>query len=217
MLRIHFIFSAIFLSLILTACATSTQAKSPQKNAPINHSLPAVFEADFIPHNENKPFGSYLAMNLPFENFAPLRLEIEHRLQALLKHRGEAHITVITPPEFDQVLSSKIKIEEINQIARKLKIQRTSLEFLCIGKATKHVGERLESAYFVVVQAENLLKIRQEVAKLFVSRGGKAGAFKPELFFPHVTLGYTLRDLHYEEGALKDKTSCTYALIKGPS
>lgn len=207
---IQYVFTALqaLLCLSLTSCATSASAERPQ----IEHSLASEWQAPFIPHTETKPFGSYLTMNLPFENFAPVRLELEAYLKHSLQHRGEAHITIITPPEFDNVLKDKITIQEINKIAERAKIQEAHLQYRCIGEAKKEIQGHREKAYFIVVIAPALLEIRKEIQKLYISRGGSKKAFNPDLFFPHITLGYTLRDLHYEEGAIKDETSCAFSL-----
>ena len=155
-------------------------------------------------------------MNLPYEDFSPLLQNLESRLKTTLKNRGEAHITVITPPEYDKI-SSKVKISEINTIAEKLGIQTVPYKLLCIGRVEKTLDQKSESAYFAVVESEKLFEIRKKIQDLYIQRGGKAGEFNAELFFPHVTLGYTLRDLHYEDGVKKDASSCVFQIKERPT
>jgi 2'-5' RNA ligase len=168
--------------------------------------------AGFIPHEEKAPMKSYLAMNLDFDFFSRLRLSLESELKIKLKNRGESHITVITPLEFDQVLSQKLSIQEINHLAEKMRIQKSAFDKICVGEASAVLYKQTEKTYFVVIESEQLLALREAVQKLFISKGGRAQDFNPKSFYPHVTLGYTLRDLHAEDGAIKNSSSCIFTI-----
>ncbi|KAK9761437.1 hypothetical protein K7432_013657, partial [Basidiobolus ranarum] len=54
----------------------------------------------FIPHVGSQPFANWLGMNLDFKYVAPLSNALNSSLPLTIKGRGEAHITVLTPPEF---------------------------------------------------------------------------------------------------------------------
>jgi 2'-5' RNA ligase len=166
----------------------------------------------FIPHEEKAPMKSYLAMNLDFQFFSMLRLSLESELNIKLKNRGESHITVITPIEFDQVLSQKLSIQEITLLAEKMWLQKSAFEKICVGEASAVLYKQTEKTYFVVIESEQLLALRAAVQKLFISKGGRAQDFNPKSFYPHVTLGYTLRDLHAEDGAIKNSNSCIFKI-----
>jgi hypothetical protein len=97
-----------------------------------------------------------------------------------------------------------------------MNLQGSHFRPLCVGKGSAKIKDQEHSTYFVVVDSENLFKIRKAVQDLYVSHGGKATDFNPDLFYPHVTLGYTERDLHYEDGVMKDATACIFALEPGP-
>lgn len=174
----------------------------------------SVTEIDFVLHNGTEPMGSYLAMNLPFEPFEKLRLALEKKLGHKLKHRDEAHITVITPIEFDTVLKNKLSIDKINSFALLNHIQKAEPQFLCIGRGQKKNpdGKMLET-FYVVVESQKLKEIRKKVAEEFIRAGGPEGEFPEDLFFPHVTLGFTERDLHYDDGIKKDQKSCFINLV----
>lgn len=161
----------------------------------------------FISHHTPVPFGTYLTQEVPFAPIKDLRIELEKTVGTLI-NRGEAHITVITPVEYDQVLASLITIQEINQIALKNKIQSAIFMPVCIGSGEKEIDGKVEKAYFVVVKSPELLKIREQIQKLFIKRGGKDRSFKAEPFYSHITLGFTLRDLHEADGVLKDERNC---------
>ncbi len=193
----------------MTSCSTWQKTKKIPVSADFNQ------EVEFIPHTEDKPFGSYLSMNLPYEPFTQIRNQLESMMEKKLINRGEAHITVITPPEFS-ILKSKMTIHEINQIAIDANLQKTKYQPLCIGLGEKKINDRLEQTYFVVVSADPLFAIRQKISDLFISRGGDRLSFKSEVFYPHVTLGFTLKDLHYEDGIIKDATTCRFDL-KNPT
>jgi 2'-5' RNA ligase len=150
-----------------------------------------------------EPHPNYLSMSLKTEPAAKARKELENQQKLTLKNRGEAHITVITPPEFE-ILKTHVSIQDIDQIAKKRDIQHSDLKIRCVGK-----GETKDhlATYFLVVASKNLLHIRQDVEKIYKVRGGK-GDFQSAHFYPHITLGFTARDLHEADGVIKDERSC---------
>ena len=87
----------------------------------------------FIKHNGYEKYQNYLAMNLSYLPLNALRKQIELRYSLILRNRGEAHITVITPPEFDQFLQGKISIAQIDSIAIKNQIQQAKFTIIGLG------------------------------------------------------------------------------------
>ena len=149
-----------------------------------------------------KTESSYVAQNLKFEPFDQLRTDLENRLKTKLKNRGEAHITVITPPEW-KVLSQKLTINEVNEWALSDKLHLAPYRPHCVG--TFKLKD--DSTYFVVVESLALLQFRQKLKREFDQRHGQ-GDFDPDHFSPHITLGFTHKDLHEQDGAKKDDSSC---------
>jgi 2'-5' RNA ligase len=146
---------------------------------------------------------NYLAMHLESAPIAQVRQELEKKEKIKLKDRGEAHVTVITPPEFE-ILKKNLSMEDINQIAALEKIQEADLKVRCLGRG--QTADKLQT-YFLVLESKTLLKIRAEIEKAWKKKGG-SGDFKAEHFYPHVTLGFTHRDLHEQDGVIKDERSC---------
>lgn len=198
-------FGFLFILMTMTSCSTLQNTKKIPVTADFQR------EVDFIPHTADKPFGSYLSMNLPYEPFQQIREQLEQMLGKKLTNRDEAHITVITPPEYD-VLKSKINIQEINQIAMEMHLQKSKYKPLCIGQGELKLNNQFEQTYYVVVASEALFAIRQKIEDIYVLRGGQKNNFRAEVYYPHVTLGFTLRDLHYEDGVIKDATSCRFEM-----
>ncbi|RYZ84807.1 MAG: hypothetical protein EOP06_17380 [Proteobacteria bacterium] len=165
----------------------------------------------FVPHVGEKAMQSYLAMNLPFKSYEPLLTKLKSlpEMPPLIS-RGEAHITVITPPEFDRGLKPQVSIQEINRVAEEAGLQKMRPKPICIGEGRKEIEGVVQKTYFVVMESPELVALRDQVQRLYVARGGNRSQFVAQNFYPHVTLGYTLRDLHFEDGVIKDKTSCIY-------
>ncbi len=196
----------LLLSMTLVHCASKRDVTNLAYSNHVHDPVP------FVKHLEKGPMQSYLARALPFAPFAELRKKLEFQLSKNLKFRDEAHITVITPVEFERALGKRLKMDEINALAEKLHLQEAAFKPVCIGRGNISVEGKSEETYYVVVNSEKLFQIRSEIQKLFVQKGGKATDFNPELFYPHVTLGFTHRDLHYEEGVVKDERSCIFQL-----
>ncbi|WP_413612173.1 hypothetical protein [Bdellovibrio sp. HCB-110] len=202
-------FHWIIISLSLTACAST----SPYALSPLNYSEQDLKKtgrgiASVDHKKENK---SYLAMELPYTAFEKLRNDVEKTQHVSLQHRGEAHITVITPPEYKKI-QKKISMKEINALSEEMGLQKAPYKLLCVGKGSLKDHGKENSTYYVVVESDRLFQIRKAVQVLYTSKGGKAEDFNPEAFYPHVTLGFTQRDLHAEDGVIKDASSCIYSL-----
>lgn len=161
---------------------------------------------------ENK---TYLSMDLPYVAFEKLRTEIEGALGQKLLNRGEAHITVVTPPEFKR-LQNKISMKDILGVAQKMNLEKSPYRPLCVGQGVLKGSNPQEATYYVVIESDRLFEIRKEIQSLFLSKGGKSEDFSAENFYPHVTLGYTKRDLHFEDGVVKDASSCIFSLRPQP-
>lgn len=157
----------------------------------------------FIPHSIPKPFLSYISYEISYSPVRELFEELK-KTTGPLSDRGEAHITVITPPEFDNVLGKVLTIEEINDLVVSENIQSATYEPVCVGSGSK--GDR--RAYYVVVTSPDLLRIRRAVRDFYVSRKGDPDAFDPEWFFPHITLGYINGDVHETDGLFKNDKTC---------
>lgn len=162
----------------------------------------------FISHREDKPFGSYLIMDIDYLPIQRLFEQVRNREKNLIT-RGEAHITVVTPPEFDQILKpAGVTMNEVEQIAQVSKIQQTPFEVVCLGMGKAKLDGTEQSTYYVVVRAPGLVRIREKIQKIFIKRGGNPADFKPEHFWPHITVGFTKRDLYESDGVLKDIKTC---------
>lgn len=186
----------------------STVVQSATHKFYISEQVHKNSKIDFISHQGSGPFDTYLTMEVNFEPVADLFKQLLIAKRVPLTNRGEAHITVITPVEFTEILKSKISMNEIDELAKKHKIQNSKFEVVCVGRGALDINNKEEYAFYVVVRSPDLLKIREEIHKLFVAKGGEKEFFKPQYFYPHITLGYTLRDLHINDGVIKDESSC---------
>ena len=165
-----------------------------------------------VTHTEARPWKSYLAMNINFRPVAALFERVDRALPSGLNQsnrRTEAHITVISPVEYDRVLSRFVSISEIHRIARAMKIQSSPFKVLCLAESMAKIDGKQEKTYYLVVSSERLLQIRRAIYNLFVKRGGHPSQFDPDFFYPHITVGYTKDDLHFgQHGVHKNARSC---------
>jgi 2'-5' RNA ligase len=151
--------------------------------------------ARFVAHPD------FLAANVPLGPVSALRTALESKLAGALKNRGEAHVTTITPPEMG-VLKRKLSMSEVQTIAAG--IQSAALTPRCVG-----MGESgRDRTFYLVVESSDLLAVRRAVAARYVEKGGARGDFDAEDFLPHVTLGFTKRDLFEQDGVVKSVASC---------
>ena len=164
----------------------------------------------FHSHQGEGPWDSTLAMSIGYANIKSLRAQIEAALNIKLDYfkkwnpDGEAHITVVTPNEFWDVLKLKLDMNRIEAIADQYDIQESRLSILGIGSAKGIVNGKEAETFFVIVDSAQLRNIRQQIFYAFTRAGGDRGSFDPTWFFPHITIGYIETDLHESNGVLKN-------------
>lgn len=198
----------ILVSIALSACTPSSRNTSAVRTAPRQSAVRQtsatyrvskdVYRTVPSPHHPD-----YLARGISYEAIASLKSQIEAREGDRLIDRGEAHMTVVTPPEFSR-LKTKMTMAEVEWLARDNGFYEAPFQIACLGRATKGA----DKTYFLVASSPVLLNVRRIIEKEFRARGGSADAFQADRFFPHVTVGYSQRDLHEGDGAVKDVTSC---------
>ncbi|HXH29443.1 MAG TPA: hypothetical protein VNJ01_01400 [Bacteriovoracaceae bacterium] len=165
--------------------------------------------------NRGMPFferNNTLSYNVEYDGVISLRAQIGKATKTLkfftgFNPAGEAHVTTITPPEFEKQLSPYLSLETINHIAKSLDIQSSDLKILGLGSGKKLFPEGEGETFFIIVESKRLRRIRQAIYLEYLRNGGpRSGvlAFKPERFYPHITVGYTVKDIHEDDGLLKD-------------
>ena len=170
---------------------------------------PAVMQTEaepFIAHTGDGPFDSYLAMAVPYPPVRQLLQQVQARMRLQLQSRGEAHITVVTPNEY-QRLKGRLSLHRINEFFSD-NIQTVPFDIVCIGRAQAALETGLESTFYIVVDAPGLVVLRQHIFSRFIAAGGEPDAFDPAEYYPHITLGFTSRDLHERDGITKNSATC---------
>ena len=117
-----------------------------------------------------------LALNTPLAPIVSLREQIGKAVGLELQFfggwspAGEAHVTVITPPEFINVLSKRLTDVEINRIAQDLRIQDADLKVMGVGSGKAQVGDNLHETFFLIVDSLKLREIRQAIHAAYVAK-----------------------------------------------
>ena len=153
--------------------------------------------------NPDMHFGTYLIHKV---NFAPanrIKKIIEKLKDLELTDRGEAHITVLTPPEHDAIKAAipEFSMEKVNEAVKNW-IQFTDWKVLGVGAARgQNFQNKYTEVYFLVVKSKELRFVRNLIARMY--RIPK-NIFDPKKQDFHITLGFTESDMF---GIPKDGTS----------
>ncbi|PVU97051.1 hypothetical protein BB561_000799 [Smittium simulii] len=173
----------------------------------------------FIEHTGEAAFESYLALNIPYTPISEFFKIVNPTLgKNELLNRGEAHITVISPPEFDKVLKpAGVSIQEINEIAIHYRIQHSKFKVICLGHAQLpynitglQSSPQFMEVFMLIVKdsGKQLVALRKHIYDLYIKKGGQGALFDPKAYWPHITIGYNVRDLFVEDGVYKDINAC---------
>ena len=143
---------------------------------------------------------SYISLDLEYPEYQQTLNRLDTFLSTKLVNRGEAHITVITPPEF-KTLSANANPESLHQDWQDWKTKNFSK--VCLGEGVLKEKNKVLKTYYVVVESPELLAFRKFLKEKYAAKD-----FNAETFYPHITLGFTEKDLHFEQGVIKSPKSC---------
>jgi hypothetical protein len=147
---------------------------------------------------------SYLAVPVAYQSINAMKKILVSKTQTDLRDRGEAHITVLGPEEV-RAIAPFVSMAQIKNEASKAMIYGAPIQPLCVGHGQASDSE----VYFVVVSAPELLKFRVMLQQTYQI---PSSAFKAAEFYPHITIGFTHRDLFPQDGVIKDQNSCRFSL-----
>lgn len=165
-------------------------------------------------HDGDSDWQSALAMNVTYAPIVSARKQIETHLYneklnflKTWEPNGEAHITVITPVEYQLCMWSQkrsiqiLHMKEIESIAKKQKIQSSPFTITGLGYGSKYFTDSFETGYthFFIVESKDLRLLRHTIYEKFLQNGGDKNCWHPDQFFPHITIGYTHKDIHYPD------------------
>ena len=162
-------------------------------------------KVDFIDNSNAKV--PYLSLAVFFDSVRPLKTKIENQEKLSLQSRGEAHITILTPAEWLQI-TKRVPAKLIVELAHLNRLQDIPFQAVCVGRGVKTEDQKTLSTYFLVVDAPKLIELRRSIQSVYITRGGSTTDFDPNDFQPHITSGFTVRDLHSQDGVVKNKASC---------
>ncbi len=194
---------------LMMACQTSGPKTVPTRDpadgpGTVIHDSPELHDTESLSF---KSHPNYVSVEIPFSPVQSIYQQVQTQTGLTLQNRGEAHITVITPPEFSE-LKSKLTMQDIEMLQGSGSLQKILFTIECVGMVQKAAAQVPLKAFFLVVKSVDLLNFRRRILEKFVSAGGSGHRFDAENFLPHITLGFTQRDLHEADGIHKDTTSC---------
>ena len=196
-MRFLFLYLIISQTSILSNDLKSVTYKRTQKSQILQKIYKPV---SFISHNNPiQKYGTYLARNISFEPISQIRRHIEVQRNLKLKHRGEAHITILTPPEYNQIRewNPTISMNSINRLVGPV-VQYLHFNILGIGsvKGLNTDNERSE-VFFLVIRSRGLRAIRKLIAAEWSI---PTKVFNPMQQDFHITIGFTVSDLFSRTG-----------------
>ncbi|KAG9071488.1 hypothetical protein KI688_005700 [Linnemannia hyalina] len=209
------------LALVASTVIAAPENKHGHKNngpIVINKKVLKTSSVPFIPHTGTALFTNWVGLNVDYKYIQPIFQKVNTTASlgnGTLISRGESHITIITPPEYDTILSKVgMTIHELNALATKNnRLQRAHFDIECLGRVqtvTQPDNVFQQSVQLIVKNYKDIVAYRTDVFKLFVKKGGNPALFAAENFQPHITLGFKNRDLFVEDGIFKGKNACIH-------
>ena len=192
----------LFLFSISSFAIDCNQTYSPQKRKfKIEQGIELILNSSLKENNKllfkSGPgvYGSYVTLDIPFEPVRKLYEQLKN-FHPKLKTRGEAHITVLTPVEYFCIFRPEgITINDLQKAIP----NDILLNYKILSMGNGYKGE--DDTSFVIVESHDLLNIR----KTFGSLLKDSSKFNHSAFYPHITVGFTLRDFHLSDGVFKNE------------
>tara|TARA_Y100000780_G_scaffold230853_1_gene254029 strand:+ start:19764 stop:20363 length:600 start_codon:yes stop_codon:yes gene_type:complete len=189
-------FKYIFLSLLFTSFAFG----EVQISSEVYKKVP--FSSEFIEDGA-------LIRNVNYDAVKAIVPQLNSLYGVKLETRGEAHITVITPPEAQgwftdhKGVNYLISSMELHQKYFRT-LQDTKFEVVCVGMQENESNK----VFYLVVDSPELFAVRAEIAQELERRArftGKKTFFDSNKYYPHITIGFEGGDVH---GVSKGAETC---------
>ncbi|KAI9027657.1 hypothetical protein CLU79DRAFT_740159 [Phycomyces nitens] len=132
---------------------------------------------EFVEHSSSPP---WLGLELDYKYIKPI-VDAINSTETPLLTRGESHITIVTPPEYNTLAAAGVTIEEINALARESHIQRSKFDIVCLGKVELVQDGKDYIVYQIIVESPALVKLREKIFTLYYSKGGNTALFDPRV------------------------------------
>lgn len=152
-----------------------------------------------------------LVYNVDYHSVQKLIPQLEKIYSIKLENRGEAHITLITPPNFSGKfnpggygLHNVFTTNEIHNMFSN-SIQDVDFEIICIGSRESENGNLV---FYLVVDAPELFQMRKYLQSEYERRARAKNIphyFNYLDFYPHITIGFVGDDVH---GVSKGPETC---------
>ncbi|KAG0359151.1 hypothetical protein BC939DRAFT_530175 [Gamsiella multidivaricata] len=217
----------VMLALVVSTAVAGSHHKKHHRNSKKKDAIiidKKVFNTanlPFIPHNGTALFTNWVGLNVDYQYIQPI-FNLVNSTASLsngtLLSRGESHITVILPPEYDNILHpAGVTIEELNALATAdNRLQRARFGIECLGRvqAVSEPDKVFQQAVQIILKNyREVVAYREEVFGLFVRKGGNPALFDPNNFLLHITLGFRRRNLFVEDGVFKGKNACIHKMV----
>ncbi len=175
-----------------------------------------------VPFSSQYSEDGALIRSVDFKSVNALIPKLEKKYKTLLNRRkledrNEAHITVITPPEAKTgFIPNNIGIDQVittTEMITKYKstLQQTEFYIVCLGMQKNAQGNIV---FYLVVESEDILNIRNEIANIVIKSGRTDILFEPAKgYYPHITIGYIGGDVH---GVSKGPETCVEDIKMSP-
>lgn len=166
---------------------------------------------NYVPFSDQFSEDGALIMNVDYQAVADVRRQIEEIYDLELEDRGEAHITVITPPEAQGWFTESEKgIRDYYSTDAMIAnyspdLQFTYFEVVCVGMQENDDGRKV---FYLVVDAPGLIETRDDIkliAGMNAEEMGEELEFDPFAYDPHITIGFVEGDVH---GVSKGQDTC---------
>jgi hypothetical protein len=165
------------------------------KNIELHISRDVHKNSNILFFDGNSPYGKYITLDVSYSPVEELFKQLKF-FHPNLKNRGEAHITILTPIEYHCIfLPQGVSINELKSVLDN-SVTR-NFELLSIGNGYKDLDE----TFFVIAKSNDLVDVRKKMRSLLKD----PSKFDYNNFYPHITLGFSKRDLHESDGVFKNE------------
>lgn len=182
------------LMILISACATSVQRQES-----VEYKISSdLYQTYNIPYAKEARSVEMTVPEAPVSRFVEdLRSNQGEEFQT----RKPFTIPVVSPSEMEKLLT-QMKKEEIDDIAKSLYLQNSRFNVKCLGQ--KEINNHDD--FFLVLESEDLTRVRLEILEVFRLRGGDLKDFVATDYTPIIPLNETPSSI--ENLNVKSDKSC---------
>ena len=155
-----------------------------------------------------------LIIPIPYPEIQILAAELEKRDGTKLVPQQQGHLKVVTNSEW-RILNQRLSMDDLEKLATKYSMMKMTFTPKCLAKVEVVIREKRDHSWVVVGAADEVMQLRREIWRFYMTKGGAGPEFQWKKWHPVVTVASTTSNFD-DDLSYREKPVCAIVLTMTP-